>query len=141
MASQAVAAQASSRPSQKMHEDLELRILMERLNLLESQRELAAIRCQRFTDMLEASLAQSQSQAREQSQAQSQGEEAQEACYWSQPCSSPGRVQQSLDSDSDVTIGSSDVFGADAYYAPRSSRRSQRTHRHRRSSRRHSVDF
>jgi len=44
---------------------------MERLNLLESQRELAAIRCQRFTDMLEASLSQSQAQSQAQPQAQS----------------------------------------------------------------------
>jgi len=41
-----------------VHEDLELRILTERLRLLRSQRELAALHCQSFTDMLEAALTQ-----------------------------------------------------------------------------------
>lgn len=45
-------AQASS----EMLQDLELRILTERLRLLSTQRELAALRCQRFTRMLEGHL-------------------------------------------------------------------------------------
>jgi len=48
----------SAKGSRDLLEDLDLRILMERLNLLESQRELSALRCQRFTEELEASLAQ-----------------------------------------------------------------------------------
>lgn len=42
--------------SKGLHEDLELRILRHRLTLLDSQRELAAVRCQRFIDILESSL-------------------------------------------------------------------------------------
>lgn len=46
----------------EMMGELRLRILTERLRLLGSQRELAALRCERFTEMLEATLVHAQRQ-------------------------------------------------------------------------------
>lgn len=43
-------------PSSELLEDLELRVLEGRLRLAQAQREVAALHCQRFTQMLEASL-------------------------------------------------------------------------------------
>jgi hypothetical protein len=45
------------RSPKDLYEDLELSILMERLRLLSTQRQLATLRCQNFTDMLEAEVA------------------------------------------------------------------------------------
>lgn len=48
---------------QDLLEDLDLQILMERLKLLQSQREMAALRCARFYELLEESVSLSRSTA------------------------------------------------------------------------------
>lgn len=48
--------ECAARSAKGLMEDLELRILMQRLTVVERQRELAAFKCQQFMDYLEASL-------------------------------------------------------------------------------------
>lgn len=93
-------------------------VLEERLQLLEQLRELSALRCQRFTQMLEAHVAQQQQPQEEESE-----DEADAVFFRSCPCSS--------DSDS------SPSFPAQLYYSrsiPRSHRRPRRHHSSRRCS-------
>jgi hypothetical protein len=93
-------------------------VLEERLQLLEQLRELSALRCQRFAELLEAQVAQRQQQEQEESE-----DEDDARFFRSLPCSS--------DSDSSLS------FPAQLYYSrsvPRSHRRAHRHQRSRRSS-------
>lgn len=117
---ESIVSQQTRMPAAKADNDFA--VLEERLQLLTQLRELSAIRCQRFTDMLEAELTASTRQEEEEASED-------EDFYWSCPGS-----QKSSDLDSDSSC-SSLSFPAAAYYSQSQPRRS-RTHRQRRTSRR-----
>lgn len=51
------------RPARELLEDVQLRVLEGRLRLARTQREVAALHCERFTEMLEASLGNNQAKS------------------------------------------------------------------------------
>lgn len=134
-------AQKVCRPAQNMQEDLGLRILMERLRLLDSQRQLAALRCQNFAEMMESALAGHTRGTPPAHHAQEQCSTTEEDCYWSQPCSSPSRTTPSDSVSRSAQPQPRGPFGAEDYYST-PARRQYPSQRHsRKSTRRHSMDL
>lgn len=92
-------------------------LLEERLQLLARQREMAALHCQKFTDYLEAYVAQQSQESMETPKQQRRrrraSKEAGEECYWSAPCASPGRGSDSEADPSELTHAG---FPARLYY-------------------------